>query len=300
MRSEDAKIVGMMLVRNEGWIIKASALIALRWVDELVIMDDDSEDETADLIIDVCRMAGTERVFYYANRRDDDPDVWREMELREQLRRHAEERNPTHYAIIDADEIPVAPIVPQLRRIVAECRPGEGISVPMHSPYHSTTTRRVDGSFEPAGGIFIGYRETPGSGWAPAGDGYQHHARCPQGVRNQLPMYPASDGGIMHMQFASKRRLEVKSAYYKALETIQYPGRMSPDELNKKYDWTLQQQSKQTKDIPAEWWEDHRQKGHATHIDLQREPWQLEALKRLIETYGTGPFVGLNMHGAFE
>lgn len=293
MNSNQAKIVGMMLVRNEAWIVKMTMLIALRWLDELVILDDGSTDETPDHVVDVCRQVGPSRVHYYRTERTE--PIWREMELRQALLEHARKRTPTHLAVIDADEIPASTVLPHLREIVAGCGAGHGVSLPMNSPYHSIRNRRVDGSFEPASGLFLAYRDVPGAHWRAEGDGYQHHARCPRGVSALTPAYHASQGGVMHMQFVSKRRLQVKAAYYKALETIQYPGRMRPADLNRKYDWTLRTEGMRTEPIPDTWWSSHT--AELSHLDVQRDPWQYDALRILINRYGMGAFAGLDMHG---
>ena len=99
------------------------------------------------------------------------------------------------------------------------------------------------------------------------------------------------------MQFISQERLKIKAAYYKAMETVMYPGRMSAIELNNKYDWTLQEENASYADIPKSWIDKHVQDGHMTHLDLQRKPWQYEALLNIIDRYGIGAFVGIDMHG---
>lgn len=294
MNPNDAKIVAMMLVRNESWSVGAVASATLEWCDELVVLDDGSTDATPDILASVTRAYGSDRLFYhYCKREEGDIHRWREMELRQRLFSAAKTRNATHFAVVDADELPTAPLIPHLRSIVAECNPTEGITVPMISPYCSLTQRRTDGHFQPHSGIFIGFRNTPGLGWSPGADGYQHHQRAPRGCKCDFPRFDANEGGIMHLQFASLLRLQAKSAYYKAFETVMYPGRMTPAQLNEKYDWALSGVGMTLQPIPVTWW-----KGHSTtFIDLDQRPWQLDALHDIVNRHGTGIFAGLNFHG---
>lgn len=295
MNPDKAKIVGMMLVRNEDWIVRASIMAALQWLDTLVILDNGSTDDTVREIIAATKGIEANRI-QYISKPNTDQHKWREMDLRQELYNAAQQHDATHYAVIDADEIPTCPVVPHLRRIVAEAQPGFGVRVPMHSPYGSLTARRTDGNFEPQCGIFLGFAATPGSYWASEHDGYQHHHRAPYGIQEMMPTYGPDEGGIMHLQFASIERLKAKAAYYKATETIMYPGRMTPDQLNEKYDWTLRGEE-EIQTMKPSWWAQHSTNGIVNTIDLTKEAWQAQALRDLVKEHGSGIFAGINMHG---
>lgn len=286
------KIVGMMLVRNEDWCVGLSATAALKWCDQLVVLDDGSTDATPDVLSTIARQHGDNRIVYQYETRDD-PHAWREMEMRQWLFDLARHQGGTHFAVIDADEVPTAKLIDHLPQILGSLTPQQGISVPMISPWDGIQQRRVDGNFQPYSGIFIGFRNAPSLAWKRESDGYQHHHRAPYGCRSEWPMFGPEEGGIMHLQFASMSRLKAKAAYYKAFETINYPGRMTAQELNRKYDWTLSEEGMSLRPISSDWWQ-----GHATqYLDLNAEAWQSKAFKDIVDKHGLGPFAGLEMHG---
>src|SRR5262245_25337749 len=107
------KIVGMMAVRNEDWVLGFSARVALMWCDALVIFDHASTDRTPQIITDL-EKDHPGRV----HRHREDSLKWDEMAHRQTMLEMARATGATHMAIIDADEIVTGNIVDKMRGFV--------------------------------------------------------------------------------------------------------------------------------------------------------------------------------------
>jgi len=90
-----------MAARNEDWILGMTARAALMWLDELVILDHASTDDTVGIIAKVAH-DHPKRVCYLHER---DP-VWEEMRHRQRMLDAAREHGATHICYIDADGNP--------------------------------------------------------------------------------------------------------------------------------------------------------------------------------------------------
>jgi hypothetical protein len=112
-------------------------------------------------------------------------------------------------------------------------------------------------------------------------------------------------GGILHLQYSSRRRLLAKQALYKMTEVIRWPGRDSLEQINQRYDWSVYGAPHKPaagdtppfvlSPVPAEWWNGYA--GLMKHLRVDAEPWQEEECKRLVEEYGRGKFEGLDLFG---
>ncbi|MDP9120530.1 MAG: glycosyltransferase family 2 protein, partial [Acidobacteriota bacterium] len=74
------KLVGLMTVRNEEWVLGLSLRAALRFVDEMVVLDHASTDGTAALV----ERIAAEHPGRVRSLREVDP-VWREVAWRQRL-----------------------------------------------------------------------------------------------------------------------------------------------------------------------------------------------------------------------
>lgn len=285
------RLVGLMLVRNEAWILGASARAALRFCDALAVMDHGSEDQTLSLIWDLQAVYGADRVIYGTT---GGPDCgWLEMDLRQQLLEQGRRIGGTHWALIDADEILTANLVPLVREWCESVGPGEALEVPMLAAGPGLYQHRDDDSVWSRAWLSFLVGDRPDLAWRPAGDGYHHHHRLPYGVspRPWRRGESKADGGVLHLQWASRRRIVAKHVWYRMLETIRYPGRMTADQLNEKYDAALS--VGRHVDTPPEWWDGVDR----FRIDLEAEPWYEFACREMWRAHGPEKFAGLNLHG---
>ncbi len=272
------KLIGLMLVRNEDWILPFSLNAALMWCDEVILFDHASENQ--DLI--------KEAQAYWPSRvtvmREDNP-VFLEMDFRQRMLNKAREKEATHLALVDGDEALTYNLIPEIRGMIQNVVPNKTLCLPMIQPYtleqHRTDRKHC---------IAVGLADGEGVFWKDR-NGYQLHRRHPYGRNSEVKMQV--DGGVFHFQFIDPCRLLEKHAWYKMMETVQYPGRTSPKELDRKYSVTPDLNGAEFKAIPQHWWGDYNQRA----IRIGMPTWHKRECQRMMKEYGPETFKGLNLWG---
>ena len=302
------KLTGLMIARSEAWIIKSSLIAALRWVDELIVVDHASTDATYKII---CEVQGQyhHRVRYsrWATMKEvqrpapvggtmmvEDPEneVWDEMSMRQHSLDIGRKHRGTHFAIIDADEILTANHYSVARSWFLQLKPRQCIDVPMLA-MRTMDNYQNDESVWSHSFVTLGFMDDPELAWKPRADGYQHHARSPMGSNPEhaRPFVDKDLGGVMHFQFANRRRLVAKHALYAMVDHLRWPTRESVDELNAKYGRALEPDRGLGRVprayIPPE----------VGLVNLEGRPWQEDEIRRLITKHGRDSFAGLDLRG---
>jgi glycosyltransferase involved in cell wall biosynthesis len=292
------KIIAIMPVRNEDWVLGLSARALLQWVDELVILDHCSTDnstETEDELY--VAYDGHVKVLYEPN------PVWEEMRHRQRLLEFARLRGATRIVTVDADEVISANLVPHMRDIVEDMPPGMVLQLPWITCRDSIHNQHASGLWAEQFAS-AGFVDSPECTWQ-ARAGYDFHHRHPMG-RPCIPFKPISHagGGILHLQYSSRRRLLAKQALYKMTEVIRWPGRDSIAEINKRYDYSVYgspirpldgNPQFDLKPVPETWWRGYQDLMQYLHVDA--DPWQEAECQRLIGEYGHSKFAGLDLFG---
>lgn len=287
------KIVGLILARNEEWVLGLSLRAALRWCDHVVVLDHASTDKTGEIV----RRAADDGEGRITYGRWADGDKWDEMALRQMTLDMGREAGGTHFAIIDADEFLTCNLLGQIRGWFEALRPRECIELPMVPAWKSLRQYRDDSSVWSGAFITLGFRDAPTLCWKPAGDSYQHHNRPPYGINGGTrPIKDKKFGGVVHAQFANPRRLLAKHVLYRMVDHLRWPGRESVGALNVKYDQALDERGIKYSDVPTDWLDKY-----ALYIenyyDPEGEPWQESEVRRLLKTHGRGKFTGLDLKG---
>lgn len=287
------KLTALMIVRNEQWVLGCSLRVALRWCDEVVILDHGSHDATPDIIADVYR-EHPRRVHTIRGRAT---DGWLEQTQRQQVYATAIAHGATHVAVVDADEVPTGNLLARdgeaLRWSITtgELPPGFIASHWMPNLWRSLDQYRPDAS---AGEVRLGFAHHPSLHWAPRQDGYHLHARYPMGSLGFWNPAPGwHGGGIMHLQFADWRRHCAKNAWYRMVERLQHPDKRSVAATNELYDWPFRGESAAPLvGCPSAWWDgiDERR-----YITLGEKPWHEDEIERLVAVHGPAPFEGVDL-----
>lgn len=285
------RLVGCMPVRNEDWIVGLSLRAALLWCDEMVVLLHSSFDKSRIIVEEIAK--STNRVICL---RFDNPD-WDEMRHRHAMLECAREMGATHVAIVDADEILTANLIPilqtQKQRADRFCPPGYILTLPgfnLRHGIHEYHSNAVWGNRW----FSLAFQDDPRLCWQ--GDTFHH--REPHGATLE-PFRPITheQGGIMHLWGASERRLLAKHALYKMTETLRWPKKPI-DAIDSMYSLAVKPREPWTfSHVPHEWWHGYKEAGLLEYLDVDREPWQIAECQRLMEQYGAQRFQGLDLFG---
>jgi hypothetical protein len=274
-------ITGLMLVRNEDWILSHSLEIALRWVDRLVILEHCCTDGSASIIAEfVERYPDRIRVL------TDNTDLWDEMKARQATLKAARAWGATHLAIIDADEMLTDNLIPVIRGHFERLQPEQMLTPPLYNLRGSFWRYHADGIWSNRW-VSLGWKDTGREHWT--GDTFHH--REPHGVRwTHVKPIEQGAGGILHAWGASERRLRAKHALYQIVERIKWPHK-STAEIRHLYGLAFDGFDRwRYSPVPDCW----------THLKDEicwSDPWQEAEVQRLVSIHGAMHFRGLNLHG---
>ena len=288
------KIVALTAIRNEDWVLGLSLRVSLSFCDAVVITDHGSTDGSAEII----RQARAEFPKREVSVLRTEHAEWMEMDVRQEMLDRGRGLGGTHFVIVDADEVPTGNLFANLRELALRPAPGTFVSLPMIATYHSTGAFRWDGIWGEHNRIPWAFCDSPALRWKVAGD-YQLHRRTPFKAVDRGPLLEGREsGGLFHLQFADKARLECKAAWYKMIETLRYPGKRTPADLNQIYDWTLREEGpRQIYEVPGAWWAPYADRGWLAHLRPGAAPWQLAEARKLLAEHGVQAFSGLHLHG---
>lgn len=288
---QQIRIVGIVPIRNEDWIIGFTLRALLMWVDALVVLLHATTDGSLSILQQISR-EHPERLTIL----QESETVWREMSHRQRLLQEARGLGATHVAILDADEVLSYNLIPKIPDAIASLQPGAVLQLYWAHAWRGLSHYRVDGPWADkwASSVFC---DAPNLHWKTR-NGYDHHHRHPfeslGDGRGPRP-FRQTHGAVIHFQHASWRRLLAKQALYKMIERVRWPDRASTDTVDRMYNATVCETGVVLKPLPEEW-----VKGYGElwrHVDLTRPPWYEKEIQYLLARHGKQRFCGLDMFG---
>jgi Glycosyl transferase family 2 len=285
------KLIGLMPVRNEAWVLGLSARVALMWCDELVILDHQSDDTSPEIII------GLHNEFQGRVSGLLEMGPWDEMRHRQAMLELARKRGATHIAIIDADEVLTGPIATEgIAKAMVYHAKESLLQLPLYNLRGGIELYHANGLWG-SRIVSVAFADDPPQLWS----GDRFHAREPQG-KFLRPFQPIKqgEGGVMHLWGANERRLLAKHALYKVTERLRWPDKPVRD-IDFEYSqcvtggtgippecWTYNA-------VPESWWAPYQHL--MKYLDIDAEPWQDAEVRRLVDLYGRERFAGLDLFG---
>lgn len=238
------KIIGYMTVRNEAIIIEQAVRCFFNFIDELVILDDASADETLTILKRLAlELPITEIICNAASSRS----VGCESDNHKKLLAAARRTKGTHFICLDADEVFTSNCLVNdyLKQQILKLKPGESIILPLINLWDTTTTYRIDPEFKDFKCLAI-FCDTKKAHFNTVP---LHNPRVPQ-LRGKVYTLPAQYG-ILHYSFCSRENHSLKRAWYRCLELVR--GWYTAEIINMRYrlDWTAPHVELAT--IPSEW-----------------------------------------------
>jgi hypothetical protein len=283
------KLVGILPVRNEDYILGLTLRAALMWCDLVIVLEHCSYDRTSE-ILDEVLAEEPRRLHIEVNHYSD----WHEMEHRQRLLDVARFHHATHIAIIDADEILTGNLLPRIREFVEATPKGAMLQVPGYNLRHGINEYHSNGIWGNRW-FSAAFPDSPRFGWA----GDRFHSREPGQFQSFRPIRQGQ-GGVMHLWGASEKRLVAKHRLYRVTERIRWPDKPVA-EIERMYSWATDGSGNKG-DTPAEWefapapiewWSPY---AHLLrHLDVNAEPWQDAEADRLIAEHGIDYFKGLRV-----
>jgi len=271
---------------------------ALKWCDEMIVFLHACTDESSDIVHRIAVLY-RDRVTIIG---DSLNPMWDEMQHRQRMLEMARqpEIGATHIAIIDADEIVVGTVLVPLPG------PGQMLMLPGYNLRGGIDFYHANGIWGDRWFSMI-FEDQPNLGWH--GDGFHH--RAPHGSESfagRKSLDRVGRSGVLHLWGASEKRLMAKHALYKVTERLKF-GNKSLDLIDREYNlWRsksdvqrLYPTVKQFHDpwtfrpVPQNWWEDHLDV--IKYLDVDREPWQIAEVQRLVKEHGAEKFAGLDLFG---
>jgi glycosyltransferase involved in cell wall biosynthesis len=277
------KIIATMPVRNEAWCVAPSIRVAMKWCDEIVVLNHCSVDGTAD-ILQALKYEFDGRLHVM-----NEPDpVWNEAAYRQRLLAKARERGATHVALVDADEMLTANLVPLIRPGIEHMAPATCLMLRWLCLWRSVTKYRSDDSEFGRAMIPVVFRDAPQVSYESRA-GYPLHTRMPR-LRTPYEWPPGAQGAVLHFQHASWPRLLAKQALYKMNDLLLWD--QPAGEINRRYDPTVSEAGLELTKLPAAF----AHPGIA-ELAIDAPPWQEAECQRLHRKHGAGKLAGLDLYG---
>lgn len=287
------KVVGLMPVRNEDWVLGLSLRVALEWCDEVVVWLHACTDNSARIVNEISLENPGAITFNVA----DDPK-WDEMAHRQAMLGVARARGATHIAMVDADEIMTGNVVNEVWGFIERLPATDILQVPLYNLRGGIRRFHADGLWGNRI-VSIAFVDDPRREWG----GDMFHAREPRGLplRVWKPEW-LRHGGVMHLWGANEHRLLAKHALYKMVERVRWPNKPVKD-IDTMYSMCIkgarrnEAASWRFAAALPQWWELYEQRGWMQYLNLDAEPWQEAEVTRLVAEHGRERFEGLDLFG---
>jgi len=219
------KKIVLMPVKNEGWILNLSLQCASTWADIIIILDQNSDDNTAAIYQKFAKVVAVKNISREFNEGE------RRKILLQEARKFTGDNLLFH---LDADEIISSEILTEENnKILENLAPGTAIKIPIFNLW---------GDFKyynqryPWGGnyIDIAYKDDRKLQFE---DGFIHLARIPQSLKEKSQAL--ENFCLLHLQYLDLPRSAAKQRFYRILEFINSDKKISSAlKLNFKYFFT--------------------------------------------------------------
>ena len=266
------KIIALLPVKNEAWILSAYLSSVTKVADEIIALDDGSVDLTKEVL----------RSFGVVIEDFNQPEnVQMPMSLRRKLLlKLGRLRGGTHFIWLDADEAFTAPFIKEGLQYISKLKPGQKLSMQWLTLWKNHTKYRDDLSVW--SNNFKDFIVCDDSKYD-FEDKFFSEGRT-QGPNNDKTLIRLDPkyGAVLHFQFVPWNRFQMKQAWYRCRELVNLPDAV--DSINQAYSITFDDSSAQLKDIPSDWLRDIV---IPPNITSEETSWHKDEIFKLFDSFGT-------------
>jgi glycosyltransferase involved in cell wall biosynthesis len=270
------KIIALLPVKNEEWILETCLRSLKELSDEIIIFDDGSTDNSKKIM----KRQGAV-IVVQPNVRSDYVDMsFKRRILLEEGRR----RGGTHFIWLDADEAFAGKFLKNGREIISRLKPGEKLMLKWITLWKSVNEYRIDGLFRDLYKDFI-VADSPELNFEKK---FLSEGRTP-GKNNYNIRLDERDGVVLHFQFVNWERNQLKQAWYRCIELLQ--GNKDPRRINNTYRFTLDSKCR-TAPVDKEWISNLALQEKNNTLPLN---WHETEVLKMFEQYGIERFESLEI-----
>lgn len=273
------KIIALMPVKNEEWILRETLSSLSQICDHVIVADQNSTDSTRSIA----------KIFHNVEVIDNHA-IGHSNSVRWLLLDAARKISGNHFIInIDADEA-ISPVLFKkfFSENIIKLTPGVSIEVPWIQLWKSTRYYRNDNSvwsnnWKPI--AFVDDRKCDYEREFVIND---HTSRIPK--LNDSLRIRVKDMPLLHYQWVSWNRVQVKQAWYRCSELLN--GSLSAKAINSKYSDSLNDSCVELSEVPSEWCEGVFV---PQSIEKSKSDWHMSEIINWFEKFGVEFFKELDI-----
>ncbi len=218
------KIVALLPVKNEAWILKAHLDSVLRVADHIIALDDNSTDDTREILAQDPRVTLLSASDFIKNETRVDMSLRRNVLLDQ-----ARKIGATHQLWLDADEIIPENYASKLRNTITELTPGQRLWLPWITLWKKPTVSRVDSVWKNLRKDFVFCDDGISTfGAAELSESRTPHIPPTHSAANSVYTHIGAINTdihahtpVLHFQFVNWKKSEIKQAWYMCHEFLQ-------------------------------------------------------------------------------
>jgi hypothetical protein len=270
------KIIALMLVKNEEWILPVTLKDLSRYIDDLVVLDDSDNDNS----LSVIQKYGGHVIRQKKKRFDE--SLWRS-----DLLKKGRELGGTHFICLDADESFTNNFYFNFREIIKSLKPGQGLMMEWLCLWKSAFKIRFDNSIWVKNYKDFVYCDDQASDF----EFKRFHAKRTPALDNDKNIKVTSRyGAVLHFQFVPFLRFQEKQAYYRVIEFL-FNNRDALS-INNQYSITNDNPKINTINIPKSWILDFK---NLNELELYNDHYFLKKILNYFSQYGVKKFEALDI-----
>jgi glycosyltransferase involved in cell wall biosynthesis/predicted O-methyltransferase YrrM len=279
------KIVALIPVKNEAVRISFCLKAVASFADAICIYDDDSDDNTLEIIESLSSECRVERVI--RNR------YWHydEGKYRQALLDAGREIGGTHFIVLDADEAFTSNLSRNnfLKEMILSLKPGDHLQLVWIQLWRSVAYYRHDRSVWTNNYKSFVFAD---DGKCTYTDQQFHLLRVPSDLTGRAYRIEGYETGVLHFQFINWRNLLIKQAWYRCLELILNPEKPI-DEINRLYAPSKDERDIQLQPANPAWFRYYD--FFNAEVLMKSESWRERQIISWFEQYGRDYFAGLDI-----